>query len=487
MTVPLNADGPPARATPLEPDDPRWFGAFRTVGVLGEGGMGKVYAGRARDGRLVAIKAIRAELARNEDFRARFRREAASAVRVPAYVTAEVLAADPDAPVPYLVTEYIDGPSLQELVAGGAPLHGAELHQLAVAVATALKGVHDAGLMHRDLKPGNVLLSRLGPRVIDFGIARTPEATRITAKGQAMGTPAYMAPEQLLNDPRPASDIFAWGGVVLFAATGHRPFGGDTVKVIVGQIMNDEPDLRGLPGNLRGAVAAAMRKDAGARPTAAQLLEMLGSADDGTAGAPTVAAGTTSPVSSARAPSADPLLLTRSEASVPRSAGSAPVDRTASDTPTSRLPAAFREPGRVPSRRRRRLGRLVPALLLPAVVAGAVHAWTHRPARGAEPVVTAVNVKVDDPRPRCGDEVDVTGTLTTDGTSGEVSYQWWRSDEDAPEPPRRQAVAKGRTRATVHLLWRVQGTGRHRFTATLTVLGDRPLQDSASFTYSCAR
>lgn len=450
MTVPLNAnagpDGPPGRARPLAPQDPRWFGEFRTTGVLGEGGMGRVYAGRARDGRPVAIKAIREELALDEDYRTRFRREAESALRVPAYATAEVLAADPDAPVPYLVTEYIDGPTLHALVVNGGPLRGAELHQLAVAVATALKGVHAAGIMHRDLKPGNVLLSRFGPRVIDFGIARTPDATRMTGEGQAVGTPAYMAPEQLLNDPRPASDVFAWGGVIVFAATGRRPFGADTMQRMVGQIMNDEPDLGGLPGSLRAAVSAAMRKDPGARPTAARLLEMLDSADDGAPGAP---------------------------------------EATSTDAP--QVPDAFRRSTYVPAKHRRRVGRarVLSVLLLPLVLAGGLFAWTHRPA--GDPVVTAVDVKVDHPRPGCADEVDVTGTFSTDGKPGEIPYQWWRSDEDAPEPPLRQTVDKGRIRTTVHLLWKVHGKGRHRFTATLTVLGDHTLQDTASFTYSCAR
>ncbi|WP_141580086.1 serine/threonine-protein kinase [Actinomadura sp. WMMA1423] len=488
MTVPMNAGGPPGRAMPLGPRDPRRFGEFRTAGVLGEGGMGRVYAGRARDGRLVAIKAIRPELARDEGFRARFRREAASAVRVPAYATAEVLAADPDAPVPYLVTEYIDGPSLHELVAGGTALHGAELHQLAIAVATALKGIHGAGIMHRDLKPGNVLLSRLGPRVIDFGIARTPEATRITARGQALGTPAYMAPEQLLDDPRPASDVFAWGGVVVFAATGRRPFGADTTERMIGQILNDAPDLRSLPGVLRAAVSAAMAKDPDARPTASRLLEMLGASDEASPAA--ALSGGASPADPAptRAHATGPAPLTRSETALASPADLPPVERTTTDAPTARLPEAYRTTYVPPKpRRRRRVVRLLTTLLIPLVVAAALFAWTHRPAGGAGPVVTAVDVKVDDPRPPCGDEVNVTGTLTTDGKPGDISYQWWRSDEDAPEPPRRQAVEKGRTRTTVHLLWKVHGTGRHRFTATLASLGDHALQDSASFTYSCAR
>ncbi|RKS78911.1 serine/threonine protein kinase [Actinomadura pelletieri DSM 43383] len=466
------ADGTSGRTRPLGPQDPHWFGEYRTTGVLGEGGMGRVYAGRARDGRLVAIKAIRAELARDEDFRARFRREAECAMRVPAFATAEVLAADPDAPVPYLVTEYIDGPTLHELVAGDGPLYGAELHQLAVAVATALKGVHGAGIMHRDLKPGNVLLSRFGPRVIDFGIARTPDATRMTSQGQAVGTPSYMAPEQLLNSPGPASDIFAWGGVVVFAGTGHRPFGGDTLQQMVGQIMGEEPDLGGLPPNLRSVVAAAMRKDPDDRPTAAELLEMLESASG-----------------NSTMPQMPPNVMI--EAIVPPPTRAQAAERTTTDVHTTKkLPDAFDGTTvYVPPkpRRRRRGARVLWAVLLPVALAGALLAWANRPAEQADPVVTAVDVKVDDPRPRCGGEVTITGTFTTDGTPGEITYQWWRSDEDAPEPPRRHGVERDRTRATVRLLWRLHGEGRRKFTATLTVLGDHPRQDTASFVYICSK
>ncbi|WP_207945194.1 hypothetical protein, partial [Actinomadura rubrisoli] len=162
---------------------------------------------------------------------------------------------------------------------------------------------------------------------------------------------------------------------------------------------------------------------------------------------------------------------------------------TTTDAPRAPVPERFRTtyvPPK-PRRRRRRAGRLLGALLLPAAVAGGLFAWTHRPARQGDLAVTAVDARVDTSRPRCDDEVNVTGTLTTNGAPGHIAYQWWRSDEDGPEPPRRQAVEKGRTRTTVHLLWRLHGTGRHRFTATLTVLGDAPLQDKAAFTYSCGR
>ena len=188
----------PPRATPLRAHDPRRIGPYDLLGFLGEGGMGVVYVGRGADGRLVAIKVVRPEYARNAEFRARFRREADSAMRVPRFCTAEVLGADTDAEQPYLVTEFIDGPTLEEAVTDAGPLRRGELEQLGVSMAAALRGIHGAGIIHRDLKPSNVLLSRIGPRVIDFGIASALDAAPgLTATGKAVGTPAFMAPEQL--------------------------------------------------------------------------------------------------------------------------------------------------------------------------------------------------------------------------------------------------------------------------------------------------
>ena len=266
----------PSGAKPLRGGDPQWVGAYEVVGFLGEGGMGIVFLGRARDGRLVAIKVVREELARHPEFRARFRREAESAQRVPRFCTAEVLDADPEAAAPYLVTEFIDGPTLEHVVAVEGPLQRAELDQLGVAMAAALAGIHSTGVIHRDLKPSNVLLSRLGPRVIDFGIASAVDAIRLTADGQALGTPTYMAPEQLEGFPVPASDVFCWGGVMAFAATGRKPFGTGPIPDIAARIMYEQPDLAGLSGALLDIVAAAMQKDPAARPTPANLLELLG-------------------------------------------------------------------------------------------------------------------------------------------------------------------------------------------------------------------
>lgn len=269
-----------APGAPLRPLDPERIGGYRLLGYLGEGGMGIVYSARDATGRLVAIKVVRDEIASDRQFRARFRRESESVQRVPRFCTAEVLHSEPDAERPYLVTEYIDGPSLDEAVAGGRTMEPGELEQLGVNMAAALNAIHGAGVIHRDLKPGNVLLSRVGPRVIDFGISRAlGAATTLTVTGQTIGTPSFMAPEQFESgDATPATDIFAWGVVMAFAATGRQPFGGDTPATVGYHVMHREPDLSGLVEPMRSIVAQALRKDPAERPSAQRLLELLGAA-----------------------------------------------------------------------------------------------------------------------------------------------------------------------------------------------------------------
>ncbi|GAA3979243.1 hypothetical protein GCM10023085_71990 [Actinomadura viridis] len=277
----------PAKARPLRDDDPERVGGYEVTGFLGEGGMGSVYLGRGPAGP-VAVKVVRADHARNPHFRERFRREAASALRVPRFCTAEVLDADPDADPPYLVTEYIDGPTLDEAVGGGGPLRRAELEQLGVSMAAALTGIHGAGVVHRDLKPGNVLLSRMGPRVIDFGIASALDsAFGLTATGQIVGTPAYMAPEQLEGESATAAgDVFAWGAVMAFAATGRRAFGTGPAQAVAYRIVHGDPDLEGIEEPLRTVIAEALAKDPARRPTAHDLLARLGVAGGDTAARP---------------------------------------------------------------------------------------------------------------------------------------------------------------------------------------------------------
>src|SRR5512135_1258473 len=272
----VRGDGGSAGA-PLRPSDPTRLGRYGVLRRLGEGGMGTVYLGRSETGRLVAIKVIRVDYARQDEFRARFRREAVNARRVARFCTAEVLDADPDAELPYLVTEYVEGSTLASVVAEQGPLSSANLERLAVGVAAALTAIHGAGVVHRDLKPSNVLLSPFGPRVIDFGIARAVDATMgLSLDMRGVGTPAFMAPEQVLGGPvGPAADVFAWGGVVAFAGTGRCPFGEAAAPVLLYRVVHEQPGLAGLEGALRPVVEAALAKDPAARPSATELLMHL--------------------------------------------------------------------------------------------------------------------------------------------------------------------------------------------------------------------
>jgi len=242
--------------------------------------MGAVYLGRDGDGRLVAVKMIRPEFANDPEFRGRFRSEVNRARQVPPFCTAEVLDADPDHPTPYLVVEYVDGPSLAAVIARNGPLSRGSLHSVAVGVATALAAIHGAGVIHRDLKPANVLFALGTPKVIDFGIARAFEVTsQHTRTDQMVGTVAYMAPERFDTDHRgvvgPAADVFAWGAVVAYAGTGSTPFRADSPAATAARILTQPPELSGLPDPLRGVVARTLAKDPAERPTAHELLDLL--------------------------------------------------------------------------------------------------------------------------------------------------------------------------------------------------------------------
>ncbi|GAB2605508.1 hypothetical protein Aab01nite_00150 [Paractinoplanes abujensis] len=267
-------------ADPLRTTDPPFVGPYRLLSRLGEGGMGSVFLAEAPGGRLVAVKVIRAEYAHEEHFRARFRSEVSRARQVPPFCTAEVLDADPDHATPYLVVEYVDGPTLSEVVAENGPLTGGSLHGVAVGVATALAAIHGAGVIHRDLKPRNVLFALGQPKVIDFGIARPLEPTSFhTRAEEVVGTLAYMAPERLDPDTdwqlTPAVDVFAWGAVVAYAGNGRTPFGGDTPAVTAARILTQPPRVENLPPYLAEMVDAALDKQPGNRPTAAELLDRL--------------------------------------------------------------------------------------------------------------------------------------------------------------------------------------------------------------------
>jgi len=266
--------------SPLRSSDPRRLGVYRLIGHLGAGGMGSVYLGETPAGRRVAVKVIRPELLSDPGFRARFRSEVKRARQVPPFCTAEVLDADADHETPYLVVEYVDGPSLAEIVAERGPLTGGGLHSVAIGVATALAAIHDAGVIHRDLKPANVLFSPGTPKVIDFGVAKALDTTsQHTIPGQVLGTIAYMGPErfdaQNSATVGPSTDVFAWGAVVTYTATGHTPFIPEALIATAGGIALPAPDLTALPRPLRDLVAASLQEDPDDRPTAHELLELL--------------------------------------------------------------------------------------------------------------------------------------------------------------------------------------------------------------------
>jgi eukaryotic-like serine/threonine-protein kinase len=347
---------------PLADGDPRRIGRYILDGRLGQGGMGTVYLGHTDDGPLVAVKIIHEELARLPDFRVRLRGEAAAARRVARFCTAEVIDVDPDAEVPYLVTEFVEGPTLEDKIAADGPMGIGDLERLAVAVVAALTAIHGAGLVHRDLKPSNVMLSPLGPRVIDFGIARTLDSsTTLTGVGQVLGTPAFMAPEQATgHSSSPAADIFAWGVLVMYAATGRLPFGEKNGSLLF-RVIHGEPDLAGLDPALLAPVSDALHKDPARRPTAHQLfLRLTG-----------VRPGVPADVPDGPEPEADPEALDTGS----RDAGDA--GKTSGDRPTgvgdapTEPPAAPNAPTGGAARRR---GRAVRAFVGAAVLACCVAA-----------------------------------------------------------------------------------------------------------------
>ncbi|MFD7612054.1 serine/threonine-protein kinase [Streptomyces sp. NPDC059828] len=282
---------------PLDAGEPRTIGAYRLLGRLGAGGMGRVYLARTEGGRTVAVKVVHPHFALDEQFRARFRREVAASRRVGGAWTAPVLDADPEAPVPWVATGYVAGPALGQAVAEHGPLPERTVRTLGAGLAEALAAVHALGLVHRDVKPSNVLLALDGPRLIDFGIARATDATAsLTTTGVSVGSPGYMAPEQIVGTSTStsaargssagagmggaggvtgAADVFSLGAVLAYAATGTAPFPGDSSAALLYKVVHEEPELGALSGELREVVAACLAKDPAARPAPQDVTRRL--------------------------------------------------------------------------------------------------------------------------------------------------------------------------------------------------------------------
>ncbi|MEU6627790.1 serine/threonine-protein kinase [Streptomyces parvus] len=254
---------------------PERIGGYIVERELGSGGMGTVYLARSRGGRSVAVKVARPELAGDPHFRERFRAEVAAARSVGGFHTAPVVDADPDAAAPWLATAYIPGPTLSALLEAEGPMDEARLRGLGAALAEALAAIHGCGLVHRDLKPGNIIMASDGPRVLDFGIARALESTRLTATGTAFGTPGFLAPEQAQGqEVDGAADVFALGAV-LIAAAGGSAFGAGTPMGLMYRSVHEPPDLSAVPEGLRPVLAACLAKAPGERPTPAGLLDLF--------------------------------------------------------------------------------------------------------------------------------------------------------------------------------------------------------------------
>jgi serine/threonine protein kinase len=262
----------------LDNGDPREVGPYQIVGRVGGGGMGQVYLGRSTGGKPVAVKVIRPAYAADPEYRQRFRYEVEAAQQVGGFYTALVVAADPDADPPWMATLYVDGPPLADVVEHRGPLGPAQVCALGAALAEGLVAIHKCGLVHRDLKPANILMASDGPRIIDFGVAKASGKTRLTQADVAIGTPEYMSPEQFDDgDVGPPSDVFAFGCVLVYAATGRSPFHADSNAAIFNAILNKTPDLRSLPSPLRDIIAECLAKDPAQRPVPASLVTALGS------------------------------------------------------------------------------------------------------------------------------------------------------------------------------------------------------------------
>ncbi|MFE1771999.1 bifunctional serine/threonine-protein kinase/transporter substrate-binding domain-containing protein [Streptomyces sp. NPDC059008] len=373
---------------PLAKNDPRQIGPFRIIGLLGGGGMGRVYLGRAADGRTVAVKTARAELADDQGFRTRFAREVAAAQRVGGPFVAPVVDAAPHDDMPWMATDYVPGVSLTAAVHDCGPLPEHTVRLLTAGLLHALTAVHAHGLVHRDLKPSNILLTAGGPRVIDFGIAHSAADTALTTTGTALGTPGFMAPEQLvMTGPEitGAADVFALGGVIVFAATGGGPYGHAEPQILMYRTVHEEPLLDELPESLRELAGDCLAKEPARRPALPALMARVGAPGPYGDWLPEPIAAQLRQLS---ARLGDPRAR---DTRAPRPAAERPVDvafdrlptRTAVDGPAPSPPARPTHPLQRPASPGPSRRRVLTALSAVGVVAGGgALAWTLRPDGG---------------------------------------------------------------------------------------------------------
>ncbi|WP_433472340.1 protein kinase domain-containing protein [Spirillospora sp. CA-142024] len=350
--------------SPLLPTDPESIGRYELEGRIGAGGQGTVYLGRDERERRTAVKLLHPHLITHETARARFLAEVEIAKRVAPFCTAQVLDSGVINAQPYIVSEFVDGPSLQTSVKDDGPRGEAALDRLAVNTVTALAAIHEGGVVHRDFKPGNVLLGPDGPVVIDFGISRALDLSQSLTSSQVVGTPGYMAPEHIDGQTAgPEADMFAWAAAMVFAATGKRAFGGTSASAVALAVLHSEPDLDGIEGDLGEIIRSCLEKDPARRPTATQVSDLLRGLRT-----PQVATFPAPPPDTST-PTPEPALA----------AEAAPAPNTTKSSQES--PAATQADASATSRKRRRFQIFAAAMTLPAIIA-LTYSLVPRPGEG---------------------------------------------------------------------------------------------------------
>ncbi|MFF9869167.1 PQQ-binding-like beta-propeller repeat protein [Streptomyces sp. NPDC013953] len=387
------------------PPLPGYAGHYRLEARLGSGGMGVVHLATSASGLRLAVKVVHEQYAADPEFRARFRQEVAAARRVSGAFTAPVVDADPDAERPWMATLYVPGPTLADQVKRNGPMAPAELRRLTAGLAEALRDIHRAGVVHRDLKPGNVLLTDTGPRVIDFGISRPVDSDLRTETGKLIGSPPYMAPEQFQR-PRqvgPAADVFALGSVLVHASTGQGPFDDGSPYIVAYQVVHDEPDLSGVPAALVPLVRRCLAKDPAGRPTPDEIMAELGPPSyEATAFIPAQRRRETRPPAHPPAQEPTPAFtpnakaVGRAEPGAPARSFPAPpatsTPASPSESPFASLPAGAEAAAGAGRRRRRVRWPLVGAAAVALVVSGGVTTWSLGGAEKAPARETAATV-----------------------------------------------------------------------------------------------